>query len=138
MLLAQAWRDRRNGRLELERDAHAAFALEFVDGAPASVVTTRGDEYFARFLEITGRVTGPQRAEIERMAQERDCPEASAVLALKHLDPKALYQAMREHQRARIAESFEWAKGDYRWDTATPAADDAKRPKPFDVLSLFR
>lgn len=140
LLLAQAWRDRRTGRLELERDGQAALAVEFREGAPTAVATVRGEERFARFLEETGRLTGPQRAKVERFAEERECPEASAVLALQHLDAKALYQALRDHQRGRLAESFAWAGGQYRWLAGTTDAEDdpARKAKPFDVLSLLQ
>lgn len=136
-LLAQAWRDERTGVLHLahgERERH----LLVRKGAPITISSPRGDDEFAAFLANTGRIDGAQRVLIERFAAKRGCPQASAALALKLIDAKALYTAMRTETRARIADTFEWRAGQFRWLDAPPEEQDAKTARPFDTLALLQ
>ena len=136
-LLAQAWRDERNGILEI-RHGQSEHRLLVRQGAPIELDSPASEDGFARFLEDTSQITGPDRARAAQMASERECPEASAVLALKLLDAKSLYTAMRAHARTRLAETFDWSAGQYRW-SPLPAEDEASRTaKPHDLLSLFQ
>jgi tetratricopeptide (TPR) repeat protein len=135
MLLAQAWRDERSGLLQL---AHGKTErrLEIRQGEPVSIESGGVEDEFARFLEDTHQIDPADRLAVEKMASERECPQASAVLALKLLDPKVLYRAMRRDARNRIAETFEWRAGYYRWTDALSEANPAA--KPHDVLALFQ
>lgn len=136
-LLAQAWRDERTGVLQLAHGQHERHLL-VRKGAPITISSPRVDDEFAAFLASTGRIDGTQRVEIERLAAERGCPQASAVLALKLIDAKALYTAMRAETRARIADTFEWRTGLFRWLDAPPEERDAKTARPFDTLALLQ
>jgi len=136
-ILAQAWRDERTGVLQLahgQRERH----LLVRKGAPITISSPRGEDELAAFLANTGRIDGAQRVEVERLAAERGCPQASAVLALKLMDAKALYTAMRAETRARIADTFEWGAGQFRWLDAPPAERDPKTARPFDLLALLQ
>ncbi len=136
-ILAQAWRDERTGVLRLahgQRERH----LLVRKGAPISISSPRGDDEFAAFLANTGRIGGAQRVEVERLAAERGCAQASAVLALELLDPKALYAAMRADTRARIADTFSWGAGRYHWTSAPPEENDPKTARAFDLLALLQ
>ncbi|MCR9093595.1 MAG: DnaJ domain-containing protein [bacterium] len=136
-ILAQAWRDERTGLLALSHGQRERKLLVRA-GAPISISAPRNQDEFAAFLANTGRIDGTQRVEVERLAAERGCPQVSAVLALELLDPKALYLAMRAETRARIADTFEWGAGQYRWTEAPPEADDPKTARPFDLLALLQ
>jgi len=136
VLLATAWRDRRSGRLRIA-DGKRERLVTIVEGHPVSVeVGDREEDGLGRRLEEAGHVTLSDRRRIEQLARERECPEASAVLALKLLDPKALYVALRHDARQRIAETFAWQGGAYRWEPGTPPDDAAG--KPHDVLALLQ
>jgi len=135
LLLAQAWRDERSGMLRLAHGKNHR-RLEIRNGAPVSIESDQTEDTFARFLEDTNQISTTDRLAVERMASERDCPHASAVLALKLLDPKALYQAMRAESRRRIAETFEWQAGFYRWTDSLPEENPAA--KPHDILALLQ
>jgi len=138
-LLAQAWRDERCGILEI-RHGQTEHRLLVRDGAPLNLDSNAAEDGFARFLEDTSQISASDRTNAERVARERECPEASAVLALKLLDAKSLYTAMRAHSRGRIAETFAWSAGQYRWTDA--AKDESANPtgaaKPHDLLALFQ
>ena len=134
-LLARAWYNERSGLLQL---AHGKITrrLEIRRGEPVSIESDKADDTFARYLEDTNQIKSKDRLAIERMASERECPQASAVLALKLLDSKTLYQALRRDARNRIAETFEWKNGYYRWTDALP--DENPASKPHDILALFQ
>lgn len=138
-LLAQAWRDERSGLLEI-RHGQSEHRLLVREGAPVQLDSPGVEDGFARFLEDTSQISATDRASAERMAQQRECPEASAVLALKLLDAKSLYAAMRAHGRTRIAETFAWSAGQYRWAAVPPSEDTnaAALTKPHDLLSIFQ
>ncbi len=134
-LLAQAWRDERSGLLQLAHEKHERH-LEIRRGAPVAIESGQVEDTFARFLEDSNLIGASDRLQIERMASERKCAQASAVLALKLLDPKALYQAMRSEARDQIAETFEWRTGCYRW--CEIPSDENPTAKPHDILVLFQ
>lgn len=134
VLLAQAWRDRRSGVLQLAQGERVC-EIDVRKGSPVGAEGRGGTDGFASFLERTGRLKAPERARVEQVAAEKVCPEASAVLALKLLDAKALYAAMRDAARDRIAESFGWTSGQYHW---APAAPEDAAARPFDLLALLQ
>jgi tetratricopeptide (TPR) repeat protein len=138
LLLAQAWRQRREGVLFLSCPL-GSLAIEERSGEPVAVQSTKGepDAGFAAFLLQSQRVEAATRSEIESFAARNDCAEASATLALKLLSPSDLYQALRDHQRQRLATSFEWREGEYRW---APLGTDCSpsSARPLDLLALLQ
>ena len=134
-LLAQAWGARRTGRLRLAR-AKTELWIQVVDGSPVAVESKDDGNQLARVLESTGQIQLIDRRKLEQFAIDRECSQASAALALKLVDPAALYQAIRAEARERIAETFEWQTGAYQWspDPATPPAN----AKPYDILVLIQ
>ena len=97
-LLAQAWRDERTGVLDLTHGQRTR-RIRVRKGAPLGVEAD-ADDAFATFLSDTGRISAPDRLKIEQVASDRGCPQASAAFALKLLDAKALYAALRAETRA--------------------------------------
>lgn len=134
-LLAEAWRDRRSGRLQLAHGKQER-QIDVRDGAPRAIAEPRGEDAFARFLEDTARIRPADRLAVERLANERGCSQAKAVLALELLDAAALYRALRAEARARLAETFAWQAGHYRW--TPPGADEDASARPHDVLALLQ
>ncbi|MAG30803.1 MAG: hypothetical protein CL908_07935 [Deltaproteobacteria bacterium] len=134
-LLALAWRDQRSGCLRLSHGQRERRIL-VEQGAPIAVESSRDDDRFAQFLEDTGQIDTGARQKVEDFASKRDCPQASAVLALKLINAKTLYSALRKQTRDQIGETFAWAAGVYRWETT---ADGTTSPgKPHDVLALIQ
>ena len=134
-LFAEAWRDRRSGWLSLSRGSLER-RVQFLDGSPLSVESTPQETGFARNLEESGQITGAERFKVEQFARERDCPEASAVLALRLLDARQLYKAIRKQTRRSLGETFEWQTGTFAWqDEPVP---DARSGKPLDGLKLLQ
>ena len=91
-LLAEAWRDRRSGRLQLSR-GKSERCIQVHDGSPVAIESSLEDDAFARTLEDKKLITYDDRIKIEQFAQDREIPQTSAVLALRLLDAKSLYKA---------------------------------------------
>lgn len=135
LLLAHAWRDQRSGTLQLSHgqiDRH----IQVHTGSPVAVESTQDDEGFALLLEDAGMIQTADRVKLEVFARERGCPQASAVLALRMLDSKQLYKAIRMSMRSQLGEAFEWQTGFYRWASSTE--DSGSKSKPYDILSLIQ
>ena len=135
LILAHAWRDRRSGCLQLSQGKNER-RVQIRDGAPVAIDTNRGEDTLAAFLADTRQIDDEGRIEVERMAAEKACPQASAVLALKLLDARALYLALRAVARIQIAETFDWRAGHYRWKPAS--SNEHAGAKALDILSLFQ
>jgi tetratricopeptide (TPR) repeat protein len=134
-LLAEAWRDRRSGWLQLAR-GKCERRIRVQDGAPISIESSLADDVFAETLEERGLITTEERTKVEGFARDRECPQASAVLALRLLDANDLYKAMRIATRNQLGETFEWQSGAYQWMQPSDAAESPG--KPHDILNLFQ
>jgi len=137
-LLAQAWKARRSGLLQLDHDG-IVHNLLFRRGNPVGFEDSAQAVGFARFLEARGEIDAAQRESAEYLARERPCAEASAVMGLKLLDAPALYRALRAQAQLQIAESLSWESGLYRW-LSLPASQEGStsQTKPHDGLGLLQ
>ncbi len=133
-LLAEAWAARRSGSLRLARGKQECW-IQVVDGAPISVEARPESDRFARALEAAGKLQAADRRALEQFAREHECSHASAALALKLVDPAALYQAIRGEAKQQIGDTLEWSSGAYQWGAGSPPPANAK---PHDVLGLIQ
>ncbi|MFO0687355.1 MAG: DnaJ domain-containing protein [Myxococcota bacterium] len=134
-LLAEAWRARRSGRLRLAHGKSERLVTVH-EGSPIAVEAKGEPDALARALESTGQIQAADRRRLEQFASERECSHASAALALKLVEAKALYQTIRATCREQLAQTFEWQTGVYQWiplDGPVPA-----NAKPYDVLALIQ
>jgi Flp pilus assembly protein TadD len=134
-LLAEAWRDKRSGWLRLAREKSER-RIQVQSGAPIAIESNLAEDVFAHTLEDGGLITRDDRIKVERFALDRECPQASAVHALRLLDAKILYKAIRSASRNQLCETFEWQSGFYQW--AQPSDDTERTAKPHDILNLFQ
>jgi len=134
-LLAEAWRARRSGRLRLARGKSERL-ITVLDGSPVAVEMRGEADPLGRALESAGKLSAADRRKLEQFATERECGHASAALALKLVEPTALYQAIRSAARQQIAETFEWQTGAYQWSEAP--AEAPANARPHDVLGLIQ
>nr|MBC8188344.1 hypothetical protein [Pseudomonadota bacterium] len=121
-LLAEAWRDRRSGILRISR-GKTQLGIEIQDGSPIAVESDSDQDGFALMLESAGLIKTADRIKVESMARSRERPQASAVLALRLLDAKELYKALRHATRLELGETLEWQTGEYRWVPAVDAIE---------------
>lgn len=134
-LLARAWATKRDGALRI-RQGKRSRSILVQGGSPLSVETSLGEDFFAQMLVDSQKISAVDRSRVEKLAADKDCSQASAVMALGLLDAKALYQVLREQTRNQIGEAFEWRVGEFEWDALPP--DFAAKTKPFDTLALLQ
>lgn len=138
LLLTQAWRDERTASLEIESGPQS-LRIDVREGGPVAIVAPAAADAFGRYLEYAGKISEEQRIEVERVANERACPQAAATRALGLLDVKTLYTCMRADTRRRIAETFAWKSGRYVWRDSPGEAEEGAAPaKAFDLLSILQ
>jgi tetratricopeptide (TPR) repeat protein len=110
--------------------------IQIQDGSPTAIESSLEDDGFARTLEEGGLITSTDRIKIDKFARDRETSQTSAVLALRLLDAKSLYKAIRNAARNQICETFEWQTGNYQWTRSVEEADSAG--KPHDILDLLQ
>lgn len=135
LLLAEAWRDRRTAWLRIAC-GQTERRIQVQDGSPIAITSSLEDDAFAHTLEDGGLITSGDRIKIERLSRDRKIPQTSAVLALRLLDAKVLYKAMRSSTRNQICETFEWQTGDFEWTALSE--DEEPAGKPHDILNLLQ
>lgn len=134
-LLAEAWAERRSACLRLSH-AKCHRSIQIKDGGPVAVETSLSDDRFGQILEDARKITAVQRAQVERIATQQGCSQAKAVMALRLLDAKEIYQALRDQTRNQIGEVFEWSAGEFAWEDLPH--DFSSSAKPFDTLALLQ
>ncbi|MBW2500728.1 MAG: DnaJ domain-containing protein [Deltaproteobacteria bacterium] len=134
-LLAEAWRDRRSGCLRLSH-GQTERRIHVQDGAPVSAEAPLREDRLAEALHEAGLITLPDRRRVEKLAAERERPQASIALALELVEAGVLYKAMRDRERTLMVESLEWRQGNYRWEPSEERK--AKPAKAFDLPSLLQ
>jgi tetratricopeptide (TPR) repeat protein len=134
-LLAEAWRERRSGTLQLAFEEQSC-RIHVHEGSPFSAESTHRADDLARWLAESGRITAADRMRIEKVAAERGCAQASAALALQLIDGALLYRVLRDRTRELISSTFAWQAGHYRWTVLDQAPP--RNARPFDLPSLLQ
>lgn len=115
-----------NGRLDLSRQrTQKAFTLQ--DGAPVGSESTLPAELLASVLQDTGLLDPSDRKAIDAYVKENQCPEGVALLSLQLVEPKQLFEGLREQLRRRMIECFGWTSGDYTLTGTEERNEDVQR-----------
>lgn len=105
----------------------------FAGGSPVTAESNLSSETLGMQLIEQGQIT---RSDYERVCAEmkrRKSREGVALLALKLISPKDLFQALKDQVRRRLIESFGWPDGEFRLD---PSVDPGEDVQPFRVDPL--
>jgi tetratricopeptide (TPR) repeat protein len=135
-LLLRLHRDRFGGTLHLTRE-RLAKSFRFQGGLPITVESNRSSESLAQQLVAAGTLTPEDGKRIAGHAKREGCREATALIALKLIDPKGLVQAMKDQVRLRMVECFGWPCGEFRIDGDETPADGAQALQA-DLYGLLR
>lgn len=134
-LLAHVWAEQKTTSLRLIR-GKCERRIQILEGAPIAVETSLGEDHFAQLLADARQISAFDRSKVEKFALDKECSQATAVMALNLLDAKALYQFLRDQTRNQISESLEWSHGDYQFEELPE--DFKSVSKPFDTLALLQ
>ena len=121
-----------NGRLELSRDKTTK-QIVFQKGAPVVSESNLPNETLGVQLMDTGQLSQADHEKISSYMRRKKCREGVALLALKLIDPKQLFEALKEQVRRRIIEAFAWSKGAFRLLPEEPGKSEIQpfRNDPF-------
>jgi tetratricopeptide (TPR) repeat protein len=106
-------------------------------GAPVSSESSRASEGLVAQLASNGQISSDQRLRIEGHQKRERVTETRAILELKVLDAKQIFDALREQLRRRLLESFSWADGRFCLDRSMKVPAEA-RPFRLDVLQTIQ
>lgn len=130
-LLVLLERARFSGRLRLaagDREVRA----ELHEGRPYRVVGPALCEQ----LVASGRLSREDADRVAATAPRCGGSEEKAILALRLLPPRALWLALREHERALLLDCFAWPDGEFEIGSGRPAPPDVAglAHDPFEII----
>ena len=128
-LLLALHRQRFQGELRVS-GPRAEKRFVFVKGSPVVAESNLASETLGMQLVEQGVITRPQYDDVCAEMQRRGSREGVALLALKLITPKDLFQALKEQVRRRLIESFGWPDGEFALD---PDVDPGEDVQPFRV-----
>ncbi len=135
VLLLTLYRDRFVGRLSLTR-SRTLKTFTFQDGAPVTSESNLPAERLTAILEDAGTLTREGRDRVNKEVTRRQCQEGVALLELKLLEPKRLFEGLREQLRRRLIECFGWADGDFELEKSEKLSDEVQpfRTDPYALV----
>lgn len=127
--LLALYRSRFTGRLELNR-ARTRKAFLFQDGAPVGSESNLPAEHLTAVLQDAGLLDAKDRRAVDAYVKKNGCREGVALLSLELIEPKQLFEGLREQVRRRMIECFGWRNGDYELSESEERKQDIQ---PFRI-----
>ncbi len=124
------------GRLELEH-GRCKKAVLFDRGAPVFAESNLASESLGVQLMDAGKISRLDYSKIVALVEKKPCKEGNALLALRLIEPRELFVALREQVRVRLLECFGWPRGNFSIDPNVKPPDDA-HPFRADLYSLVQ
>jgi len=135
-LLLELQAERFSGALTLcQGRVEKRFLLD--GGAPVSSESSRASESLLAQLVASGRISSDEKLRVEARQKRDSVPDARAILDLGLLEPKEIFDALRDQLRRRLLECFSWSEGHFALDRGTKPPPEA-RPFRLDVLQLVQ
>jgi len=133
-LLLQLHANRFGGTLVVSRD-HIEKRFRMQAGAPISSESSLASETLGLQLVERGRISREDHMRVSSYMLEKSAREGTALLELGLLDPKGLFQALKEQVRARLIDCFGWPRGRFALE---PGAPEGRDTLPFraDIYAL--
>ena len=111
-ILIALYRMRFTGRLLLSR-TRTRKAFRFQDGAPISSESNLPADHLTAVLEDAGLLDQKDRKAVDAYVKKNRCKEGVALLSLELIEPKRLFEGLREQVRRRMIDCFGWPNGAY-------------------------
>jgi tetratricopeptide (TPR) repeat protein len=109
----------------------------FQQGAPVSAESNLKSDTLGVQLLDKGAISREDHDRVCEYVEKKGCREGVALLALKLLDPKQLFVALKDQVRRRLLECFGWPDGQY---TLGPCEEQSEDVQAFrsDVLAMVQ
>lgn len=122
------------GALTLERD-RGRMRILFQNGAPVHAESNAPSESLCSLLVADGHIDAAAEARVTELCRLKKCPEGTALLGLKLVPPRVLFDALKEQLRRRLVGCFAWTDGRFALDgeAAPPPDAEALRCDPLRV-----
>ncbi len=135
-LLLELQNDAFQGAVALTRERTEKRIL-LQEGRPVFAESNVPSESLGLQLLDQGTLSRESYGAVVQRVQERGCKEGVALLELRLLGPKELFQALKEQMRRRILECFGWPDGRFELLPGEALRDDAQAFRT-DPLALVR
>jgi tetratricopeptide (TPR) repeat protein len=135
-LLLELYRARFGGALTLSRDRVGKRFL-FREGVPVFAESNLASESLGVQLMDAGKIARADYNRVVAHIEAEGCKEGKALLDLDLIDPKGLFQALKDQVRFRILECFGWPRGEFFVDPELVPPPDAQ-PFRTDVYALIQ
>ncbi len=134
-LLLALHRQRFEGELKLTGQ-RAEKRFVFAAGSPVLAESNLASETLGMQLVEQGLITRAQYDQVCAEMKNRGSREGVALLALKLITPKDLFQALKDQVRRRLIEAFGWPDGEYALDPEAEVGEDVQpfRVDPLDLV----
>jgi len=119
------WREGFGGTLRVSRE-RIEKRIRCRDGVPVFAESNRSGDGLARQLADAERLEPADLERVTAHAAENRVTEAAALLALKLLEPKELFLALREQVRRRLVECFAWPAGTFAREEGGAPSEEAE------------
>ena len=124
VLLAAA-HERATGTLEISRE-RLSKRITLDAGVPVFVESNLARESLGAQLVSAERISAEDQERVSAYVKDRGAREGAALLALKLIEPKELFVALRDQVRRRIVDAFSWPDGRFRFEAADAGRDEAQ------------
>ena len=125
-----------DGSLKLARD-NVEKEIGLHSGAPVTSESNLASESLGIQLIDSGKLSRVDYAKVTSYVEQNQCKEGVALLALKLLTPKELFETLKEQLRRRILDCFGWTEGRYQL-TVEDSGSDEIHPFRNDPYRLVR
>lgn len=112
-----------DGSLQLARD-NVEKEIGLRSGAPVTSESNLASESLGIQLIDSGKLSRVDYAKVTSYVEQKQCKEGVALLALKLLTPKELFETLKEQLRRRVLDCFGWTEGRYQLVAEDTGADE--------------
>jgi len=111
--------------------------FRFQEGIPVFSESTLASESLGVQLMDSGALSRSDYKKVVNYVGCNGCKEGKALLALKLIDAKGLFMALKEQTRLRLIDCFSWTYGEFIIDSREAPREDAKHFR-IDVYPLVQ
>jgi tetratricopeptide (TPR) repeat protein len=124
LLLLRLYRRRYSGSLSVSREG-VEKRVFLREGVPVMAESNRPSESLGVQLMDAGRITRDDYARVVETVRTRRCKEGAALLGLQLVEPRELYEALKQQVRLRLLDCLAWSRGSFALEAGASPVDDA-------------
>ena len=123
-LLLRLYRRRYGGLLSVSREG-VEKRITLRDGVPVMAESNRPSESLGVQLMDAGRISRDDYARVVEAVRKQRCKEGAALLGLRLVEPRELYDALKLQVRLRLLDCLGWSRGSFALEAGAAPVEDA-------------